>query len=208
MQEHVAASMRQVNELSAPGNTPEPVGGPGQDRGPVRQRAGSGRARAVLGRGPDARGAEGDAGRRRRLPAGPDPGLDERRPRPAVEGSHAAAAIEQGAPSVAAAGRRAAGSAAGRASRAGGLTPGRGDTVSGPEYPPPSYSGSAGETSAWVRGAGTPRNCRWAAAAPPTTWPPVRRRVGLRPLPLGDGPSAVRAVAALPPQHHRVVLSC
>ena len=28
--------------------------------------------------------------------------------------------------------------------------------MSGPEYPPPSYDGSAGETSAWVRGADTP----------------------------------------------------
>ena len=28
--------------------------------------------------------------------------------------------------------------------------------MSGPEYPPPSYTGSAGEASAWVRGAGTP----------------------------------------------------
>ena len=27
--------------------------------------------------------------------------------------------------------------------------------MSAPEYPPPSYTGSAGETSAWVRGAGT-----------------------------------------------------
>ena len=28
--------------------------------------------------------------------------------------------------------------------------------MSGPEYPPPSYTGSAGETSAWVRAADTP----------------------------------------------------
>ncbi len=28
--------------------------------------------------------------------------------------------------------------------------------MSGPEYPPPSYTGSAGEASAWVRSAGTP----------------------------------------------------
>ena len=28
--------------------------------------------------------------------------------------------------------------------------------MSGPEYPPPSYTGSAGEASAWVRRAGTP----------------------------------------------------
>ena len=68
----------------------------------------------------------------------------------AVEGSQAAAAIEQGAPPVAAAGRRAARGPAGRASRDHGLrhreTRGHRAAMSSvPEYPPPSYAGSAGE---------------------------------------------------------------
>ena len=94
MQEHVAASMRQVNELSAPGNTPTLSEVRGQDRGALRERSRAGRAGAVLRRGPDARGREGHPGRRRRSR------LDQiRAPMSApaaVEGGPAAPAIEQG----------------------------------------------------------------------------------------------------------------
>ena len=80
MQEHVAASLRAGQRAVRAGQHPEPVGGPRQDRGPLRQRARAGGAGADLGRGPDARGAEGDPRRRRRLAAGPDPRLHGRRP--------------------------------------------------------------------------------------------------------------------------------
>ena len=79
MQEHVAASLRQVNELSAPGNTPSLNEVRDKIEAPLRQRAGPGGARPDLGRGPHARGAEGHPRRGRRLPAGADPRLDRRR---------------------------------------------------------------------------------------------------------------------------------
>ena len=63
-----AKMQEQVGELAAAdvgavraGQHPVARGGPRQDRAPLRQRARAGRARAELGRGPDARGAEVDA---------------------------------------------------------------------------------------------------------------------------------------------------
>ena len=135
------------------GQHPEPVGGPRQDRGALRQRPGPGRARPDLGRGPDARGAEGDPRRRRRLPAGPDPRLDEwrhrrrsRAARPPRRSSRVCRRCSSRRPSSARPSRPSAPSSRPDARR----------PVSGPEYPPPSYTGSAGEASAWMRGAGTP----------------------------------------------------
>ena len=78
MQEHVAASLRQVNELSAPGNTPSLSEVRDKIEARYANALGPGRTGPDLGRGPDARGAEGDARRGRRLAAGPDPRVDGR----------------------------------------------------------------------------------------------------------------------------------
>ena len=177
MQEHVAASLRQVNELSAPGQHAQPLGGAGQDRGALRQRAGAGRARAASVEGRmlevqkatlDVAGAsrldqirasmsEGPAGRRGQLGGGRD-----------RAGSAAGGAARGRA-------RR----AAGRAPRTGGLTqPAGGDSVSGPEYPRRATPARRGRRARGCAEPARPRNCRWAAAAPRTTWPRGRRPVG------------------------------
>ena len=118
MQEHVASSLKQVNELSAPGNTPSLSEVRDKIEARYANALGQAELAADLGRGPDARGARrppstwpAPRGWTRSAPrwvAGPRP---SRAARPA-------AAIEQGAPVGRAAGHRAAGDAAGRAARA------------------------------------------------------------------------------------------
>ena len=80
MQETVATSLESMSLAGRAGQHAVAGRGPGEDRAAVRQRAGPGRARLQLGRGPDARGAEVDAGHGRRVPAGADPGQHGRRP--------------------------------------------------------------------------------------------------------------------------------
>jgi phage shock protein A len=99
MQEHVAASMRQVNELSAPGNTPSLS--EVRDKIEARYANALGQAElaqsSVEGRMLEVQKATLDvagASRLDQIRASMSEGT------PAVEGSPAAAAIEQGAPSV------------------------------------------------------------------------------------------------------------
>ena len=74
MQEQVSASLQSMSQLQAPGNTPVAGRGPGQDRAPLRQRPRVGRTAHRFDRGPDARGAEVDAGHGRFGPARPAAG--------------------------------------------------------------------------------------------------------------------------------------
>ena len=125
----------------------------------------------------------------------------------AVEGSPPRPRIEQGAPPVPAARRRAARGAAGRASRPAGLTT-AGRRVSGPEYPPPSYTGSAGEVDrVGARPAGTPPELPMAGGSAAHYLATGQTTGGAFGLYRWDmGPTPVGPVTALPPQHHRVVL--
>ena len=74
------ASLESMSRAGRAGQHPVAGRGAGQDRAAVRERARLGRARAELGRGPDARGAEVDPGHGRLRPAGADPGQHGRRP--------------------------------------------------------------------------------------------------------------------------------
>ncbi len=79
MQEQVSASLRSMSEIAAPGQHPEPRRGPREDRAPLRQRHGLGRAGPELGAGPDDGGSAGRRADGRAFPARADPRLDARR---------------------------------------------------------------------------------------------------------------------------------
>ena len=194
--------MRQVNELSAPGNTPEPVGGPRQDRGPLRQRARQaelaqtsveGRMLEVQKATLDVAGASRLDQIRASMSAGPA----------AVEGSQAAAAIEQGAPSVQqpAAEQR----EAQPAERPEPRPEPPGPAVSGAGVPPAAlHRLRRGRPAPWVRGAGTlpelPDEPAGSAAHYLATGRDDRRR--LRALPLGHGAPRRRGPS---PHFHRSI---
>jgi phage shock protein A len=101
MQEHVASSMRQVNELSAPGNTPslaevrdkiEARYANALGQAELAQSSVEGRMLEVQKATLDVAGASRLDQIRAAMNAGPEP--------QAVEGSQAAGAIEQGTPSA------------------------------------------------------------------------------------------------------------
>src|SRR3712207_570792 len=98
MQEHVASSLKQVNELSAPGNTPSLS--EVRDKIEARYANALGQAElaqsSVEGRMLEVQKATLDVAGASRL----DQIRASMSGTPAVEGSPAAAAIEQGAPSV------------------------------------------------------------------------------------------------------------
>ena len=176
MQEHVADSLRQVNELSAPGNTPslsevrdkiEARYANALGQAELAQSSVEGRMLEVQKATLDVAGASRLDQIRASMSGGPA----------AVEGSQAAA-IEQGVP---------AGASSRRPSSA---RPSRPSVpTSRPDGPraarvrsgvPPAELhrlGGGGERMGARRGHARP-SCRWAAAAPPTTWPPARRPAG------------------------------
>ena len=189
MQEHVAASLKQVNELSAPGNTPslsevrdkiEARYANALGQAELAQTSVEGRMLEVQKATLDVAGASRLDQIRATMGGGPA----------AVEGSQATAAIEQGAPSVPASGaeqreaqpaerpdsstgprhrRRLAAGPCRRAKEA--PCPGR----STPRRAIPARRGRP------ARGCAEPAprpSCRWAGAARRTTWPPARRPAG------------------------------
>ena len=176
MQEHVAASMRQVNELSAPGNTPSLS--EVRDKIEARYANALGQAElaqsSVEGRMLEVEKATLDVAGASRL--------DQIRASMATPGR----GREQPRGECHRAGRRRRSSssprASGRPSRPSGPSPRpdalvRSGIVSGPEYPPPRYDGvGGGGERVGARCRTRRRSCRWAGAVPRTTWRPGRRR--------------------------------
>ena len=143
MQEHVAASLRQVNELSAPGNTPslsevrdkiEARYANALGQAELAQTSVEGRMLEVQKATLDVAGASRLDQIRASMGGGPHGG----------RGQPAGRRDRAGRAAGAAAGRRAARGPAGRAARPAGLTARAAHRVRLDEYPPPSYDGSAG----------------------------------------------------------------
>ena len=180
MQEHVAASMRQVNELSAPGNTPSLS----EVRDKIEARYANALGQAELAQTSvesrmievqkatlDVAGASRLDQIRASMSAGPA----------AVEGSPAAAAIEQGVPPVptAVTEQREAQPAERPEPEQASSTPqdGRAGVCPDRSTPRRAMPARRGRRRRGCAGP-TPRpSCRWAGAVPPTTWPPGRRPV-------------------------------
>ena len=207
MQEHVASSLKQVNELSAPGNTPSLS--EVRDKIEARYANALGQAElaqsSVEGRMLEVQKATLDvAGASRLDQIRASMGGDT----PSLEGSQPAAAIEQGAPSVPqpAAEQREAQPAERPKSKPDG-EPGPGQCRGSGRPRPTGYPGTSGEGDAALRRADAPAELAFGgggAAHYLATGATDRRCV--RPVPVGDGGGADRARTALPPRHHRVVL--
>ena len=188
MQEHVAASMRQVNELSAPGNTPSLS--EVRDKIEARYANALGQAElaqtSVEGRMLEVQKATLDvagASRLDQIRASMTPApRRSRAARPRPRSSRA----RRRCPPL----HRAARGAAGRASRPG-LTARPARVRSG--VPPAElHRLGGGGQRVGPRCRHRRPSCPWPGAAPRTTSPPGDDRRGLRALPLGHGPAAGR----------------
>ena len=203
MQEHVAASMRQVNELSAPGNTPslaevrdkiEARYANALGQAELAQSSVEGRMLEVQKATLDVAGASRLDQIRASMSGGP------RRWRAASPPRRSSRALRRCSrrPPSSARHSRPSGPAAGLSRRAGRSVPestpaelhrpgGGGQRAGAGRRRPPELPMSGGRRRPLPRDRGDHGR-------------------GLRALPLGHGPDAVRARPALPPQHHRVVL--
>ena len=209
MQEHVAASLRQVNELSAPGNTPslsevrdkiEARYANALGQAELAQSSVEGRMLEVQKATLDVAGASRLDQIRASMSGGTRGGGGQ--PAPPRRSSRARRRCSSRRPSSARPSRP-----SGPTSRPDPRGPGAGAPVSGPGYPPPSYTGTAGEGARGC-GAGDARpNCSWAGrrgALPGDRGETTGGAFGLYRWEMGPKPSGPGA--ALPPEHHRVVL--
>ncbi len=206
MQEHVAASLKQVNELSAPGNTPslsevrdkiEARYANALGQAELAQTSVEGRMLEVQKATLDVAGASRLDQIRASMGGGPA----------AVEGSQATAAIEQGAPSVPATGAEQREAQPAERPDQHRPDPERGHRRVRAGVPPAELfrlGGGGQRVGARVRHPTRAADGRGQRGALPGHRADDRR--GLRALQVGHGSPAVGPVAALPPQHHRVLL--